>query len=77
MHAHLPLTEVPVGQRVRIAQLNSHPDTCNRLRELGFCENTIIRCLNNGNGNIVCEVCNTRIGLNKLVASSIFVSSFE
>ena len=77
MQGHVQLTDIPVGQRVRIAQLNSHPETCNRLRELGFCENAIIRCVNNGNGNIICEVCNTRVGLNQLVASAIVVSAVE
>jgi ferrous iron transport protein A len=75
--AHLSLSDVPVGRRVRIAQLSSQPETCSRLRELGFCENAVIRCVNKASGNIICEVCNTRIGLNQLVASSIYVSSFE
>jgi ferrous iron transport protein A len=72
-----PLTEVPVGKRFRIAQLHSQPETCSRLRELGFCENAVIRCLNKGNGGIICEVCNARIGLNQHIASAIFVSAFE
>lgn len=74
---HVPLTDVPLGRRVRIRQLNSQPEVCSRLRELGFCENAVIRCINKGNGNIICEVCNTRVGLNQLVASCIVVSSFE
>lgn len=69
------LTDVPVGRRVRIAQLKSQPETCMRLRELGFCENAIVRCVHKGGGNIICEVCNTRIGLNQLIADSIYVSS--
>lgn len=72
-----PLTEVPVGRRVRIAKLSAQPEMCSRLRELGFCENAVLRCVNKGNGNIICEVCNTRVGLNHLVAGAIFVSSLE
>jgi ferrous iron transport protein A len=72
-----PLTEVTLGKRFRIAHLQSHPETCARLREMGFCENAVIRCVNKGNGTIICEICNTRIGLNQLVASTIIVSSFE
>lgn len=71
------LTEAPVGKRFRIAYLNSHPDTCKRLRELGFCENAVIRCLNKGKGNLICEVCNTRVGLSTLIAGNIFLSSDE
>lgn len=77
VHAQLSLTDVPVGTRVRIRQLNSQPELCSRLREMGFCENAVIRCINKGSGNIICEVCNTRIGLNQIVANSILVSSFE
>lgn len=76
-NSHLSLTDVPIGQRVRIRQLNSQPDFCMRLREMGFCENAVVRCVSKGSGTIICEVCNTRIGLNQLVASSIVVSSFE
>jgi ferrous iron transport protein A len=72
-----PLTEVPIGKRYRIAQLRSQHETCSRLREMGFCENAVVRCVNKGNGNIICEVCNTRIGLNHLVASAIFVTALQ
>lgn len=72
-----PLTEIPIGKRFRIARLHSQPETCSRLREMGFCENAVVRCVNKGNGSIICEVCNTRIGLNHLMASAIFVSALE
>ena len=77
MQIPLPLTEIPIGRRVQIRQLTSQPELCSRLRELGFCENAIIRCVNKASGSVICEVCNTRIGLNQLVASSIYVSSFS
>ena len=70
-----PLSEACVGQQVRIAHLRSRPEICLRLRELGFRENAVIRCINKAAGNVICEVCNTRIGLNQLMASSIYVSS--
>ncbi len=71
------LSETPVGKRVRIHQLESKPEVCHRLRELGFCENAIVRCVVNGEGNLICEVCNTRIGLNHSIAKEIIVSAFE
>ena len=75
---HLQLAEVPIGRSVRIRQLwDSQPAVSARLRDLGFCENAIVRCVNKGSGNIICEVCNTRVGLNFSIASNIFVSSFE
>ncbi|MGE5840298.1 MAG: FeoA family protein [Deltaproteobacteria bacterium] len=71
------LADAPLGRLVRISEIQSHPDVCMRLRELGFCVNAIIRCLTRGNGNVICEVCNSRLGLNHSVASTIFVSTFE
>jgi len=73
----LTLIEVPVGLRARVRHLHTQPDVCFRLRELGFRENAVIRCITKGNGAIICEVCNTRIGLNSHLAGSIVVSIFE
>lgn len=71
------LSEIPVGRFVRIQQLQSQPDVCHRLREMGFCENAIIRLVVNGESNLICEVCNTRIGLNYSIAQGIIVAPFE
>jgi ferrous iron transport protein A len=71
------LSEVPEGRFVRIRKLQSEPDVCHRLRELGFCEDAIVRLVVNGEGNLICEVCNTRIGLNLAIAQDIMVSPFE
>lgn len=73
----MKLSDVPVGTRVRIRHLKSHPDVSHRLREMGFCENTIIRCVNKGYGNIICEVFDTRVGLNRGLAGDIVVTRFE
>lgn len=71
------LSEIPAGRYVRIHQLQSQPDVCFRLREMGFCENAIVRLVVNGEGNLICEICNTRIGLNHALADDIIVSTFE
>jgi len=70
----MTLLEAPIGSRVRIQQLHPHPATAIRLRELGFSENAVVRCVLKSHGNIICEICNTRIGLNGLVARNILVS---
>ena len=69
------LAHTSSGTTVRIQQLNSHPETCQRLRELGFCENAMVRCVTNGSSQLICEVCNTRVGLNHSVAKAIIVSA--
>jgi Fe2+ transport system protein FeoA len=71
------LSEIPAGRYVRIHQLQSEPDVSFRLREMGFCENAIVRLVVNGEGNLICEICNTRIGLNHALADDIIVSPFE
>lgn len=71
------LAEIPAGTSVTISRLESQPETCLRLRELGFCENATIRCVTNGSSQLICEVCNTRIGLNYSTANSIIVSPLQ
>ena len=71
------LDNIESGTTVRIQQLTSQPETCMRLRELGFCENATVRCVTNGSMQLICEVCNTRIGINHSVASSIIVAPIE
>ncbi len=73
----LKLIEVPIGHRARVRHLRMRPEIGSRLRELGFCENAVVRCVTKGKGAIICEICNTRIGLNSHLAGRIFVSTFE
>ncbi|HAP37005.1 MAG TPA: hypothetical protein DCQ28_14155 [Bacteroidetes bacterium] len=68
------LAHTQSGSTVRIQQLNTTPETCMRLRELGFCNNAMVRCVINGPSHLICEVCNTRIGLHHSVAQTIIVS---
>ena len=77
MRSLLNLLDAPIGKKLSVRHLSSYPDVCIRLRELGFCENAMIRCLSRNSVCLICEVCNTRIGLNMAVASKIFVSRFE
>ena len=71
------LSDVPVGTRVRIRHITSSPGVSQRLREMGFCENAVVRCVTKGYGNIICEVFDTRVGLNRGLAGEIVVSKFE
>lgn len=75
-HLQLALSDVAVGKHVRIRHLHSSPEVCNRLREMGFCENALVRCVAKAH-NIICEVCNSRVGLNEEIAGTIVVSPIE
>lgn len=67
-----PLTRVRAGVSVRIKQLCAAPEIQNRLRELGFCEERIINLLN-GQGNFICQVCNSRLAISEQLARLIIV----
>ena len=75
---HTTLANAPLGRAVRITRLH-HPrkEIATRLRELGMCENALIRCVLRGNGNMICEVQNMRIGLDNRLAGSIMVTAPE
>ncbi len=75
--ATVPLSEAPLGRRVRIHRLSASPEVSRRLRELGLCEHAIVSCLLKGHGNIICAVQNTRIGIDRGLARTIVVSAAE
>lgn len=57
--------------------MHPDPEVRQRLLELGFRENAVLRNVMKGYGNLICEVGNTRIGLDDEVAGNIHVSHFE
>ena len=67
-----PLNSVPAGTFVRIKQLSSTPDINDRLREMGFCEEREIRLISQS-ANLLCQVCNARLGLSEKLAKAILV----
>jgi len=69
-----PLSRVVAGAAVRIKQLTAPPEVTHRLRELGFCEEQRIKLLSR-HPNLICLVCNTRLGLSPQLAESIMVET--
>ena len=67
-----PLSQVAAGSVVCIKRLAASPDLTDRLRELGFCEEQKIRLLAR-DSNIICQVCNARLGISEELAESILV----
>lgn len=74
---NMTLIDAPLGTCVRIRHLTSRPEISTRLRELGFCENAVVRCITRGYGNVICEVYNTRVGLDSGLARRIHVTVSE
>ena len=71
-----PLSRVKAGVAVRIKQLCASPEVQNRLRELGFCEDQIIRLLTSQT-NYICQVCNARLAISEQLAQLIMVEPLQ
>jgi len=67
-----PLSKLRVGSTCRIKQLSASPEMARRLRELGFCEEQRIKLLSQQT-NLICLVCNVRLGISAELAESIWV----
>ena len=67
-----PLNRVREGTAVRIKQLCASPEVSQRLREIGFGEEQIIRLLARST-NVICLVCNARLALSGQLAEIILV----
>ena len=66
------LSSVRPGSSVRILKLEGQPEVCSRLREMGFTENAVVRCLQGG-GGLVCQIRHARVGLSSQLAQQILV----
>ena len=67
-----PLSRVKAGVAVRIKSLCATPEVQNRLRELGFCEDHIIKLLTS-QANFICQVCDARLAISEQLAKLIMV----
>jgi Fe2+ transport system protein FeoA len=65
------LNEVAVNCDVRISALNG--PACDRLRDLGFCEQMQLRKISNGR-NLVCTVCGAKMAISRELAEQVLVS---
>ena len=69
-----PLSHIRAGTSVRIKKLPASSEVTHRLREMGFCEERKIRLLSS-NANVICQVCNARLGISEDLAENILVES--
>lgn len=66
------MNRVRAGTTVVVKQLTASPDMNRRLREMGFGEEQRIKVLSLAN-NLLCQVCNARLGLSERLAETILV----
>ena len=67
----MTLNQVGVGCEVRIRVLSG--PGCERLRDLGFCEQLQVRKLTGGR-NPICSVCGTRMAISRELAEQVLVA---
>lgn len=67
-----PLSEVAAGTAVRIKRLSAPPEVTHRLREMGLGEEQEIKLLSRQT-NLICQVCNARLGISTQLAQTILV----
>jgi len=67
-----PLAQVCAGTAVTIKQLSTAPDVAERLREMGVYEEQELQLVLKGN-NLICRVCNARVGISTKLAERIMV----
>ena len=71
-----PLDQVRAGATVRIRRLGGDPGVSQRLREIGFGENQLVRLIAKS-ANLICQVCNSRLALSSAVAAQILVEPVQ
>jgi Fe2+ transport system protein FeoA len=67
-----PLSHVRIGARVCVRHINSQPEVCDRLRELGLVEDQEVRLVSRHH-NVICQICNARVALSEALADAILV----
>jgi Fe2+ transport system protein FeoA len=67
-----PLNHVEAGSTVCIRELSASPEIQTRLREMGFCESQNVKLVSR-NSNIICQICNARLGISERLAETILV----
>ncbi|MDO8580689.1 MAG: FeoA family protein, partial [Candidatus Omnitrophota bacterium] len=66
------LCHAEIGRRFRVQCLCGEEKVCERLREMGFCESSIIEKVADS-GSLICKVCGTKIIVSKELAQKIIV----
>lgn len=69
-----PLNQIQAGATARIKHLAAAPEISQRLREMGFCEEQEVRLVSrHAHANVICQICNARLGISSQLAESILV----
>jgi Fe2+ transport system protein FeoA len=67
-----PLSRVQPGEVVCVKHLAASPEVRARLREMGLYEKQRVKLLSR-HSNLICQVCNARLGISRRLAETILV----
>jgi Fe2+ transport system protein FeoA len=67
-----PLSSMRAGTVACIKGLAASKEVMDRLREMGFCEEQRVKLVSR-DGNIICQICNARLGISEELADAILV----
>lgn len=73
----LPLTTVNAGDTVKIVKIHGKDETRQHLAAMGFVENGPVTVVSRIAGNLILQVKNTRIALDRSMANRIMVGRKE
>ena len=69
----LPLFLADTGKEYTIQRVSGSNDVKKHLEDLGFCVGSIILVVASNNGNLILNVKNSRIAIDRFLASKIYV----
>ncbi len=69
----MPLTMAPVGEPATIRKITGRDDQRRHLAELGFVVDTVVTVVASLGGNLIIQVADSRVALDKTVANRILV----
>ncbi len=69
----MPLTMAPVGEPATIRKITGRDDQRRHLAELGFVVDTVVTVVSSLGGNLIIQVADSRVALDRAMANRILV----
>ena len=70
--SHQKLSDASIGNSFKIECLQGEEGVCQRLREMGFCESSVVEKIADS-GALICKVCDSKVVISKKLAENIIV----
>lgn len=67
------LNDAPIGSSMRIECIQGEEGVCHRLREMGFCESSVVEKIAQS-GSLICRVCDSKVIISRSLAKNIIVN---